>query len=103
VAETTDWSGFDTGAHRAAQAGCNHLIHCAVDAATRAAVSHNLDNARSTGDPNGIVILLAPLAGPCCLPPVNPPKPGTPPPATAPHGAPASTLRRTGDNDETAI
>jgi hypothetical protein len=103
VTKTTDWSGFDPDAHRAAQAACNHLIHCTVDAATRAAVSHNLDSTRSTGDPNAILILLAQLTGPCCLPPVDPPKPGTPPPATAPHRAPPSTPRRTGDNNETAI
>jgi hypothetical protein len=79
MTETTDWSGFDTAAHHAAQAGCHHLIHCAVDAATRAAVGRNLDNARSTGDANAIHILIAQLTGPCCLPSVNPREPDTAP------------------------
>jgi hypothetical protein len=84
MTESTDWSGFDTAGHHAAQAGCRHLIHCAVDANTRAAVSRNLDNARHTGDANAVVILLAQLAGPCCLPPVEQPEPGTvPPPSPA--------------------
>jgi hypothetical protein len=43
----TDWSGFDTEAHRRAQANCHHLIHCAVDAKTRAAVSRHLQYART--------------------------------------------------------
>ena len=75
MAEPEDWSGFDTDAHRTAQASCHHLIHCAVDASTRAAVSRNLDNARGTGDANAILILLAQLTGPCCLPPANPREP----------------------------
>jgi len=83
MTETTDWSGFDTDAHRAAQVGCHHLIHCAVDGSTRAAVSRNLDNARKTGDANAVLILLAQLTGPCCLPPVDRPEPQ---PAATPHG-----------------
>lgn len=71
MAETTDWSGFDTEAHRAAQAACRHLIHCAVDAPTRAAVSATLNSAQQAADGTAIIIMLAQLTGPCCLPPVN--------------------------------
>jgi acyl transferase domain-containing protein len=46
MTETTVWSGFDTGAHRAAQDGCHHLIHCAVHPSTRTAVGRSFDNAR---------------------------------------------------------
>ena len=52
------------------------------DAKTRAAVSHNLDNARRTGDTNATIVLLAQLIGPCCLPPATPPPTATPPAAT---------------------
>lgn len=69
MTDTTDWSGFDAEARRAAQANCHHLIHCAVDAATRAAVSRHLDNARSTGDATAILVRIAQLTGPCRLPP----------------------------------
>ena len=75
MADATDWSGFDTEAHRTAQANCHHLIHCAVDADTRGAVSRNLDNARSIGDSTAILVLIAQLTGPCCLPPDSPTQP----------------------------
>jgi len=100
MAEPGDWSGFDTDAHRDAQAGCRHIIDCAVDAATRAAVSSNLDNARATGDTNATVILLAQLTGPCCLPPAA----GTAAPQVPP-AARATTAgsTRIGDDDDAAV
>ncbi len=79
MAETRDWSGFDTHAHLAAQAGCRHIIARAVDATTRAAVSRNLDYARSIGDSTAIVVLIAQLTGPCCLPPADRPQPNAEP------------------------
>ena len=89
MAGTTDWSGFDTEAHRAAQANCHHLIHCAVDADTRAAVSRHLDQARSVGDGPGILLAIAQLTGPCCLPPGAPTLPGTATPPTSPRPGPS--------------
>jgi hypothetical protein len=103
MGKTTDWSGFDTDAHRAAQAGCHHIIHCAVDAATRAAVSQHLDNARGVGDGTAIIILIAQLTGPCCLPPVDAPEPGAASPSTAPsaHKPTPSGSTETGNSDDT--
>ena len=69
MADPIDWTRFDTAAHRAAQSNCHHLISCAVDASTRAAVSRHLDYARSVGDGPGILLAIARLTGPCCLPP----------------------------------
>jgi hypothetical protein len=63
-----DWTGFDTEAHRSAPAGCRHLIHCAVDGATRERVVADLGYARSVGDLPAIQLLIAQLTGPCCLP-----------------------------------
>jgi hypothetical protein len=103
MAETHDWSGFDTDAHRTAQAGCNHLIHCAVDAATRAAVNRNLDNARSTGDANGVLLQLAQLTGPCRLPPGNPPVTGTVPAARSAQGTTQAGSTPTEDDDDAAM
>lgn len=68
---TTDWTRFDTPAHQATQAACRHVIHCAVDGHTRAAVSANLDAARRIADPV-LPVLIAQLSGPCCLPPAEP-------------------------------
>jgi hypothetical protein len=67
--EPIDWSRFDTDAHRDAQARCRHLIHCAVDAATRRAVSANIAHARATGAVDLLLIMIEQLQGPCCLPP----------------------------------
>jgi hypothetical protein len=75
VDEPDRWSGFDTPAHHAAQDSCRHLIHCAVDAATRRCVVEALDYARTVGDLDAIRLLLAQLTGPCCLPPHPPPTP----------------------------
>ncbi|GAA3386379.1 hypothetical protein [Cryptosporangium minutisporangium] len=68
---TTDWTRFNTPAHLTAQHACRHVIHCAVDGHTRAAVSAHLDAARPTSDP-GVLLLIAQLSGPCCLPPAEP-------------------------------
>jgi hypothetical protein len=84
------------------RAGCHHLIHCAVDAPTRAAVSRNLDNARSTGDANAILILLAQLTGPCCRPPAEQPEPGTPPSAST-HRSATSDTPQAGHDDNPSV
>ncbi|WP_203933894.1 hypothetical protein [Virgisporangium ochraceum] len=68
----SDWSRFDTAAHRTAQAGCRHLIHCAVDATTRRAVAEHIDYARRVGDVSALPIQIAQLGGPCTLPPADP-------------------------------
>ncbi|MBS2531959.1 hypothetical protein KGQ20_04165 [Catenulispora sp. NF23] len=65
-----EFDGFDTPEHRAAQSGCRHVVHCAVDAGTRRAISADLDNARAT-TPQLVPIYLAALAGPCTLPPAT--------------------------------
>jgi hypothetical protein len=67
--EPVDWSRFDSGGHRAAQAACRHVIHCAVDGTTRRVVSQMLAYARSVGDSNLTVLTLAQLTGPCAFPP----------------------------------
>jgi hypothetical protein len=69
VAEPDRWSGFDTPAHRSAQAACRHLIRCAVDATIRRQVSQGLEYARHVGDAVAVPLMLAQLTGPCCLPP----------------------------------
>jgi hypothetical protein len=70
--EAFDWTRFDTDAHRAAQAACTHLIHCAVDGDTRKAVAEMLQYARTVGDPIGIMLAIGQLTGPCGLPPAAP-------------------------------
>jgi hypothetical protein len=65
-----DFDSYDTEAHRTAQAGCRHIVHCAVDADTRRAAAADLDNARAT-TPGMIPIYLAMLTGPCVLPPAG--------------------------------
>jgi hypothetical protein len=67
--EPVGWSRFDSDGHRAAQAACRHVIHCAVDGTTRRVVSQMLAYARSVGDSNLTVLTLAQLTGPCALPP----------------------------------
>jgi len=59
-------------AHATAQRNCHHLIHCAVDGPTRKTVVDHLDYARRVGDSNDILVRLAQLTGPCCLPPAEP-------------------------------
>jgi hypothetical protein len=61
-------SGYDTPAHLEAQRNCMHLIHCAVDARTRADVLAKLDRARAHAVVE-VPLYLAALNGPCCLPP----------------------------------
>jgi hypothetical protein len=70
-----EFDGFDTPAHRAAQAVCRHIVKCAVDADTRRAAANDLANARAT-TPAMIPAYLAMLTGPCTLPPVIRPVPG---------------------------
>lgn len=105
MTEPMDWSGFDTDVHRAAQAGCRHVIHCAVDASTRAAVSRNLDNARGTGDANAILVLLAQLTGPCCRPPVEQFEAGTAPSSVSesPDQTAISDSLQAGDVDDPSV
>jgi hypothetical protein len=66
---SAEFDGFDTPAHRAAQAACWHIVHCAVDADTRRAAAIDLANARATA-PAMIPAYLTMLTGPCFLPPV---------------------------------
>jgi hypothetical protein len=66
-----EFDGYDTPAHRAAQAACRHIVHCAVDSDTRRAASADLANARAT-TPAMIPMYLAMLTGPCTLPPADP-------------------------------
>jgi hypothetical protein len=72
MAADFDWELFNTEQHREAQRNCWCLIHCAVDGPTRKAVSDLLDYARKVGDGPGILVRIAQLAGPCCLPPADP-------------------------------
>ena len=72
MADDTNWELFNTAQHQAAQRNCRHLIHCAVDGPTRKTVSEHLDYARTVGDGNDIIVRLAQLTGPCCLPPAEP-------------------------------
>jgi hypothetical protein len=65
------WAAFDTVAHRAAQAACRHVIHCAVDGDTRRGVVGAIDYARAVGDIGTLPLLLAQLSGPCCLGPAE--------------------------------
>jgi hypothetical protein len=65
---STTYPPYAHPAHHTAQAACRHLVHCAVDAATRDGVAANIDNARATGEAGQVPLLLAQLAGPCRLP-----------------------------------
>ncbi|WP_194923165.1 hypothetical protein [Catenulispora pinisilvae] len=65
-----EFDGFDTTEHQAAQSGCHHFVHCAVDANTRRAISADLNNARAT-TPGLVPVYLAALTGPCTLPPTT--------------------------------
>jgi hypothetical protein len=65
VERTGELTQYDTPEHRTAQSACVCIIHHAIDAATRRAVSQNLDNARRTNDPGGIALALAQLSGAC--------------------------------------
>jgi hypothetical protein len=81
--EPVDWSRFDSDAHRAAQNSCRHFIRCAVDGATRRAVSQMLGYARTVSDGNAIAVTLAQLTGPCALAPAPPAAERSPRPADA--------------------
>jgi hypothetical protein len=72
VANDIDWQRFNTAEHQAAQRTCHHLILCAVDGPTRKTVIEHLDYARRVGDSNDIIVRIAQLTGPCCLPPADP-------------------------------
>lgn len=65
-----DLSGYDTPAHHAAQRRCAHLIHCAVNAATRAAILTKLEQAHAHAVVK-VPLFLAALNGPCSLPPAS--------------------------------
>ncbi|MBS2550480.1 hypothetical protein KGQ19_26775 [Catenulispora sp. NL8] len=65
-----EFDGFDTPEHHAAQSGCHHFVHCAVDANTGRAISADLNNARAT-TPGLVPVYLAALTGPCTLPPTT--------------------------------
>ncbi len=103
MAEPIDWSRFDTQAHRTTQANCRHVIHCAVDAATRKAISDNLAYARRIGDVAAFPLLIAQLSGPCCLPAASPPPPGSAPQLTLPttRQPPTATTTATENDDDT--
>jgi hypothetical protein len=73
VADDIDWDRFNTAEHQQAQRTCTHLFHCAVDGTTRKAVSDLLAYARTVNDGNAIVMRVAQLSGPCCLPPAETP------------------------------
>lgn len=45
--------------------GCGHVIACAVTEQARAEVRRHLDIARRAGNLDGMLALLAMLAGPC--------------------------------------
>ena len=72
VGEDIDFELFNTAEHQEAQRNCHHLIHCAVDGPTRKTVIGHLGYARRVGDSNDIMVRIAQLTGPCCLPPANP-------------------------------
>jgi hypothetical protein len=72
MADDINWDLFNTEEHQTAQRNCHHLIHCAVDGPTRKTVVEHLDYARTVGDSNDILVRIAQLSGPCCLPPAEP-------------------------------
>jgi hypothetical protein len=84
VADDIDWDRFNTPEHQEAQRRCTHLVRCAVDGPTRKATSDLFAYARTVNDGNGILVRIAQLTGPCCLPQAEPPnqpanQPGTEP------------------------
>jgi hypothetical protein len=66
-----DFSKFDTPGHRAAQRACACAVHHAIDAQTRRGVWQNLQNARASADPIGLMVALVQLTGHCPHRPVT--------------------------------